>query len=149
MGCSPSLRDLGSMKGARAVDAARAGSVDQGTRSGRRGRRADGRNEDVATNTQKTDAVREALAQLEVLSVDLAGRGYETHPVDAPRTLSVANQAIPDIRGEITIGPTGDGAWWFLWSSGDRIAPVTDIETAAFKIAYVLTPALGRTGRKP
>jgi hypothetical protein len=37
--------------------------------------------------------------------------------------------------------PDGAGTWWIWWSWEDQIAALDDIDTAAFKIAYVLTPA--------
>jgi hypothetical protein len=40
----------------------------------------------------------------------------------------------------IYAAPAAAGSWWFWWSWADRIAPIGDVETAAFKIAYVLTP---------
>jgi hypothetical protein len=91
-------------------------------------------------STPNADAVREAAVQLEALSADLAGRGFETHVVRAGHRLNVTNRAVPEVCQDIDVALADDGAWWFWWSWGERIAPVTDIETAAFKIAYVLTP---------
>lgn len=102
--------------------------------------RAGGWNVGIAINTPNADVVREALAQLEALSVDLAGRGFETRVVHAAHRLNVANRTVPEVCDDISAAPADDGAWWFWWSWGDRIASVTDVETAAFKIAYVLTP---------
>ncbi len=100
----------------------------------------DSRNEGTAMNPTKTDAVDEAVTHLEALNVYLAGRGFETRMASARRELNVSNRTAPEIREDINAAPADDGAWWFWWSWGDRIAPVTDLETAAFKIAYVLTP---------
>jgi hypothetical protein len=91
-------------------------------------------------NTPNADAFREALAQLEALGVDLTGRGFETRVVRASHGLNVANRTVPEVCDDISAAPADDGAWWFWWSWGGRIAPVTDVETAAFKVAYVLTP---------
>lgn len=86
------------------------------------------------------DAACEAMAQLEALSADLAERGFGTHTAPAVHKLHVANRAVPEVCDDISTAPAEDGAWWFWWSWGDRIAPVTDVGAAAFKIAYVLTP---------
>lgn len=91
-------------------------------------------------NIPHADAVREAAAQLEALGTDLAGRGFTTHVMVRGHRLNVANQTVPEIREAIDAAPADDGAWWFWWSWGDRVAPVTDVTVAAFKIAYVLTP---------
>jgi hypothetical protein len=90
--------------------------------------------------TTKANAVHEAVTHLEALNVCLAGRGFETCIAPARHGLNVANGTVPEIRENINAAPADDGTWWFWWSWGDRIAPVTDLETAAFKIAYVLTP---------
>lgn len=91
-------------------------------------------------NAPKTNAVRKAVMQLQALSADLAGRGFETHVIRDDHRLNVANQMVPEVCEDIDAAPADDGSWWFWWSWGDRIAPVTDVATAAFKIAYVLTP---------
>lgn len=86
------------------------------------------------------DAACEAMARLEALSADLAVRGFETSVAHPDRKLNVANREVPEVRDAISAAPADDGTWWFLWSWGDRIAPVADIEQAVFKIAYVLNP---------
>lgn len=91
-------------------------------------------------NAPRTDGASEAVAQLEALSAELAGRGFKTRVTADGHSLNVANRVVPEVREVISVAPTDDGAWWFRWSWGDRIAPVTDIEAAAFKIAYVLNP---------
>lgn len=133
------------------VPALAAGSGGRGCRPERRSRRTafvprlrwvrtNAWNDGIAMNTPSADAVREATAQLDALSVDLAERGFETHMMADRHTLSVANRTVPEIREDIEAAPADDGVWWFCWSWGDRITPVTDVATAAFKIAYVLTP---------
>ena len=62
-----------------------------------------------------SDPVRLAVAQVEALAADLAAARL-----------------------------ADDGSWWLSWSWGDRIARLTEVESAAFKIAYVLTPQAGR-----
>ena len=88
------------------------------------------------------DAAHEAVTQLEALARGLAEWNFQTSVTSDGGTpsLSVTNPAVPSSRESIAIAPADDGAWWFCWSRGDRIARVTDIETAAFKVAYVLIP---------
>jgi hypothetical protein len=91
-----------------------------------------------------SDAVDLACAQVHALAVDLTGRGFTVVVRDnGTLTLEVASQGTPESRDHITAGADDDGAWWFWWSWGDRIARITDIEAAAFKVAYVLTPQAG------
>jgi hypothetical protein len=96
----------------------------------------------MTANVAESEPVRLALVQLEALAADLAERGYETHVAHDGGTLSlrVVNQEAPSSHENIAASATDDGTWWFWWSWGDRIALVTDVEAAAFKIAYVLTP---------
>lgn len=91
------------------------------------------------------DAANEAAAQLEKLARELAGQSFETSITNKHGTpnLRVVRPEQRRLHEIITIGTTDDREWWFWWSWGDRIARVTDIETAAFKIAYVLTPQAG------
>jgi hypothetical protein len=88
------------------------------------------------------DAAREAVTQLEALARELAERNFETRVTSDGGTpsLSVINPAVRSLRETIAVAPADDGVWWFWWSRGDRIARVTDVETAAFKVAYVLIP---------
>ena len=88
------------------------------------------------------DATHEAVTQLEALARELAERNFETCVTGdgATPSLSVINPAMLNARETIAIAPADDGAWWFWWSWGDRIAHITDVETAAFKVAYVLIP---------
>ncbi len=93
----------------------------------------------------ESDPARLAIAQLNALAVDLDGSGLLTcvfHECGAPK-LQVTNQAAPSCRETITVAADDNGAWWFLWSWGDRIAVVADVVAAAFKVAYVLTPQAG------
>lgn len=53
----------------------------------------------------------------------------------------VSNPSVPQLPETIYAACAPDGRWSFWWSWGDRIAPVTEVETAAFKIAYVLVPS--------
>jgi hypothetical protein len=91
------------------------------------------------------DASRDAVAQLNTLATDLASRGFRTRVTrnGGVLRLSVTNATAPTSHDTVTAAPAGDGSWWFWWSWGDRIARVADVEAAAFKIAYVLTPQPG------
>jgi hypothetical protein len=93
----------------------------------------------------ESDPARLAIAHLHALVVGLDGCGLRTCQVHEGGTLKllVTNQAVPSCRETITVAPDDNGAWWFLWSWGDRIALASDIAAAAFKIAYVLTPQAG------
>jgi hypothetical protein len=88
------------------------------------------------------DAAREAVTQLEALARELAERDFETRVTSdcGTTSLCVINPAVRSSRETIAVAPADDGVWWFWWSRGDRIARVTDVETAAFKVAYVLIP---------
>ena len=80
--------------------------------------------------------------QLGVLAVNLRGRGFTAQVTRAGthECVGVANQPVPQLSETVYTAPGDDGTWWFWWSWGDRIARITSVETAAFKIAYVLTP---------
>jgi hypothetical protein len=88
------------------------------------------------------DAARQAAMQLGVLAVNLRARGFTAQVTRAGRRecVGVANQSVPQLSETVYAAPADDGTWWFWWSWADRIAPVSEVETAAFKIAYVLTP---------
>jgi len=92
--------------------------------------------------TTDADPVSPTIRQLEALAEDLTDRGFEAHVIkDGNRArVSVAHHSVPQLSERAHTAPTGDGQWWFWWSWGDQIARITEIETAAFKIAYVLTP---------
>jgi hypothetical protein len=92
--------------------------------------------------TADTNPAADVLGQLEALVEDLTGRGFDAHVIrDGNRArVSVAHRSVPQLSENVYAAPTGDGRWWFWWSWGDRIARITSVETAAFKIAYVLTP---------
>lgn len=91
-------------------------------------------------NDTSTDA-DQAQGQLSALAQNLRGRGFSARMTQAGRyrCVKVANSAVPQLTETIYLG-CADGTWWFWWSWADRIAQASDIETAAFKIAYVLTP---------
>jgi hypothetical protein len=88
------------------------------------------------------DAAQQAAAQLGALADNLAGRGFAAHLTQAGKhpCISVASRSVPQLSETVYAAPAPDGGWWFWWSWADRIAPVSEVESAAFKIAYVLTP---------
>ena len=91
-------------------------------------------------NDTITDA-DQAKGQLSALAQNLRGRGFSARMTQAGRyrCVKVVNSAVPQLAETIYLA-RADDAWWFCWSWADRIAEASDIETAAFKIAYVLTP---------
>jgi hypothetical protein len=105
-------------------------------------RRHRARGEGLTMSLIDADAAREAVTQLEALARELAERNFETRVTSDGGTpsLSVINPATLSSRETIAVAPADDGAWWFWWSWGNRIARITDVGTAAFKIAYVLIP---------
>lgn len=88
------------------------------------------------------DAAERAAAQLGALAENLEARGFTAHVTQAGgrACAGVANRSVPQLSETVHAAPAEDGTWWFWWSWADRIAPVSEVETAAFKIAYVLTP---------
>jgi hypothetical protein len=99
----------------------------------------------MTANLAESDDMALAVVQLESLAAVLAGRGFDTRVSRNGGTLSlsVINQGAPGCRENIAASHGSDGRWWFWWSWGDRLACIGDIEAAAFKIAYVLTPQAG------
>jgi hypothetical protein len=43
------------------------------------------------------------------------------------------------LSATVRAAPRGDCTWWFWWSRGEPISRISEVETAAFKIAYALT----------
>jgi hypothetical protein len=83
-----------------------------------------------------------AAVRLEAVVNDLSGRGFAAsmEPGSPYPRARVINREVPQLSEHIYAAADGDGVWWFWWSWADRLAPVDDVETAAFKVAYVLTP---------
>jgi len=84
----------------------------------------------------------EAARQLEALAKDLEVQGFAAQVVNTGgyAGVSVTHRAVSQLSETVYAAPAGYGTWWFWWSWADQIAPVSDVQTAAFKIAYVLTP---------
>ncbi len=77
----------------------------------------------------------DALARRGLTATVLTQGGHRTHPcvyITSPQA------SHPD---ECVYAAPEDGYWWFWWSTLDRIAPLSDITTAADDIAHVLTRA--------
>ena len=89
------------------------------------------------------DAVHEAVTQLKALARELAERDFEARVISdgATPSLTVINPLTPSSRQTIAVALVNDCGWWFWWPWGARIARISDVGTAAFKIAYVLTPS--------
>ena len=87
------------------------------------------------------EGAAEAARQLRALAADLSGRGFATAVMQAGHfaAVNVVSPSVPKLTERVYVAQV-DGLWWFWWSWHDRIAPVQDVEAAAFKIAYVLTP---------
>ena len=88
-----------------------------------------------------TDPARAAAERLAALADDLSRRGFAvTSESDGQHRLRVASRGVAPLSEDIYVAPADDGAWWFWWSWADRIAPIDDVDAAAFQIAYVLSP---------
>lgn len=88
-------------------------------------------------------AAHEAVTQLEALARELAERDFEarvTSDGGTPSLTVTSPLTPPGSRQVIAVALVNDCGWWFWWPWGARIAPISDVGTAAFKIAYVLTP---------
>ena len=84
-----------------------------------------------------------AAKRLDDLAAELDRRGFAARVLANGDKLRiwVQNRSISRLTDAVYAAPDGDGAWWLWWSWADRIAPIDDVSEAAFKIAYVLTPA--------
>jgi hypothetical protein len=91
----------------------------------------------------RVDAARRAAEQLEALAEEVEKRGFSAEVTRDGRRMciSVVNRTVPQLSENVYVAPLEDGSWWFWWSWADRLAPIDDVDAAAFKIAYVLTPA--------
>jgi hypothetical protein len=92
-------------------------------------------------NAAEMNAGHEVVAQLEALANDLDGRGFAARVTRSSDALyvTVVSRSVAQMREDVYAVPVPDGTWWLCWSWGDRISPVSEVATAAFKIAYVLT----------
>ncbi len=92
--------------------------------------------------SDETEAVRTAAGQLHMLAGHLNSRGFVTQVMraDGKLCVSVVNGVAAELSELVYAAPTADGSWSFWWSRADRIASISDVQIATFKIAYVLTP---------
>jgi hypothetical protein len=77
---------------------------------------------------------------LEPLAEALSTRGLlanVTRIGDGPSFVEVINRDAPDLTESIFVAQTA-GEWWFWWSWAERIAPASEIEFTAGRIAHVL-----------
>jgi hypothetical protein len=98
----------------------------------------------VTVNPAESETARTACIQVNALAADLTRRGFTVMVRDnGTLTPQVGSQAARDSCEHITVAADDNGTWRFWWSWGDPIASIADVEAAAFKIAYVLTPQSG------
>lgn len=83
-----------------------------------------------------------AVGRLHALADDLNKRGFGARVLATGDKLRVwvENLSAPQLSEAVYAAPAEDGSWWLWWSWADRLAPIEDVDAAAFKIAYVLTP---------
>jgi hypothetical protein len=81
-----------------------------------------------------------AAKRLDDLVAELEQRGFAARVLATSGKLRlwVQNLSASQLSDAVYAAPDPGGAWWLWWSWGDRIAPIADVETAAFKIGYVL-----------
>ncbi len=96
----------------------------------------------VLTGAERAE-VTAAVKRLNDLAAELDRRGFAARVLASGGKLRmwVQNRSISHLSDAVYAAPDGDGAWWLWWSWADQIAPIDDVSEAAFKIAYVLTPA--------
>jgi len=83
--------------------------------------------------------------RLNTLAVNLDNRGFGARVLatDGALRVWVENRSVARLSEAVYAAPAEDGSWWLWWSWADQLAPIDDIDAAAFKIAYVLTPDRG------
>jgi hypothetical protein len=91
----------------------------------------------------EVDQADVAAKRLDDLAANLDRRGFSTQisARDGRLRMLVRNRAVLQLSDAVYAAPAEDGAWWLWWSWADQLAPIDEVESAAFKIAYVLTPA--------
>jgi hypothetical protein len=88
-------------------------------------------------------AVTEAADRLRDLAANLGHRGFSARTLvtDNSLRLWVQHRSISQLSDTVYAAPAEDGSWWLWWSWADQLAPINEVDEAAVKIAYVLTPA--------
>ena len=94
-------------------------------------------------SVDSAEEVRVAAERLDALAVELDRRGFSARVLVTGEKLRmwVQNRAVSQLSDAVYAAPAEDGSWWLWWSWADQLAPIDDVEAAAVKIAYVLTPA--------
>jgi hypothetical protein len=84
-----------------------------------------------------------AADRLRDLATNLGRRGFSARMLMTDDTLRlwVQHRSISRLSDTVYAAPAEDGSWWLWWSWADQLAPLDDVDEAAVKIAYVLTPA--------
>jgi hypothetical protein len=92
-------------------------------------------------NNDRTAAA--AVDRLQDLAANLSHRGFSARMLttDDRLRLWVQHRSISRLSDTVYAAPAEDGSWWLWWSWADQLAPINDVDEAAVKIAYVLTPA--------
>jgi hypothetical protein len=101
------------------------------------------RKKDATTLVTTNKAAAAAADRLQDLATNLAHRGFRARMLTTGDTLRlwVQHRSISRLSDTVYVAPAEDGSWWLWWSWDDQLAPVNNVDEAAFKIAYVLTPA--------
>lgn len=88
-------------------------------------------------------AAAAAVDRLQDLATKLGHRGFSARMLttDDRLRLWVQHRSISRLSDTVYAAPAEDGSWWLWWSWADQLAPINDVDEAAVKIAYVLTPA--------
>ena len=102
-----------------------------------------GRGEPGVMSEAEAKQVSNAVMRLSDLAIDLDVRGFSSQMLASNGKLRmwVQNRAVSHLSDAVYAAPADDGSWWLWWSWEDQLAPIDDVESAAVKIAYVLTPA--------
>ena len=86
------------------------------------------------------------LSRLEGLAEVLAHHGLRARLIAPPGrvpSLHVVNPAASALAEDVYAGRGQDGLWWFWWSWAERIAAATELESAAQRVAHVLSAPHG------
>ena len=88
-------------------------------------------------------AAATAVDRLQDLAANLSHRGFSAQMLttDDRLRLWAQHRSISRLSDTVYAAPAEDGSWWLWWSWADQLAPINDVDEAAVKIAYVLTPA--------
>lgn len=102
-----------------------------------------GRGKPEVMSEAEAKQVSNAVKRLSDLAIDLDVRGFSAQMLATNGKLRmwVQNRAVSHLSDAVYAAPADDGSWWLWWSWEDQLAPIDDVELAAAKIAYVLTPA--------